>query len=436
MNKKLQSVLSVVLLLVCGLCLFTSCASEKLDFYSNIESSLGVVAKLVRAMHGWIGNYGWTVVVFTVFLKIVMLPLDFWQRYASRKATLKSKKMQPLLAAIDKRYGANTQRAQEEKAKLYKKNGGTGMGGMCLPMIVSMVVFFIMFGGLRDYSNYLSVKQFKELSHTYYDTCITQLRGEEGNPFAEQFASYDSKMAAITDDDSEANKALKAKMEVVSDVFKYADKSGNAELTAKCDAATQNAVKAVQDYYVEHKESWLWIQNVGQPDTWQPIMPSYNDAGDSNSIATIVNTDTFSGGKELYNTIRNAVLATGGYGDNGSWNGLLILPVLSIALSFLSMFISQKMESRNRKGDETPVADSQTAQQQAMTNKTMMIIMPLMMAYFGFLYTGAFAIYMVCNYAISILSTVALRVPVEKAVTKSLDKAEQKENGGKASYMR
>ena len=129
MSKKIQSVLSVALILLCGLCLFTSCASQKLDFFTNIGDSLDPVAKLVRAMHGWIGNYGWTVVVFTVFLKVVMLPLDFWQRYASRKATLKNKKMQPLLAAIDKRYGANTQRSQEEKAKLYKKNGGSGMGG-------------------------------------------------------------------------------------------------------------------------------------------------------------------------------------------------------------------------------------------------------------------------------------------------------------------
>ena len=165
-------------------------------------------------------------------------------------------------------------------------------------------------------------------------------------------------------------------------------------------------------------------------------MPSFNDSGDSNSFATIVNKDSFSGGKELYNTIRNAVLQTGGYGANGSWNGLLILPILSIALSFLSMFISQKIENRNRKGDDTPQVDSETMKQQQMTNKTMMIIMPLMMAYFGFLYTGAFAIYMVCNYAISILSTVALRTPVEKVVIKSLEKQEQKDNSGKASYMR
>jgi len=67
----------------------------------------------------------------------------------------------------------------------------------------------------------------------------------------------------------------------------------------------------------------------------------------------------------------------------------------------------------------------------------MMIMMPVMMAVFGFMYTGAFAIYMVVNYSLSILSTVALRVPVEKAVQKSILKSAKKGDGSqKANYER
>ena len=164
-------------------------------------------------------------------------------------------------------------------------------------------------------------------------------------------------------------------------------------------------------------------------------MASY-DTG-MNSFTTVVNKDTFTGGKTLYNTIRDAVLEVGGYGNNGSWNGLLILPILSIVLSFLSMFISQKLEAKHRP-DQPEQAQPQTEEQkqQQDSSKMMMIMMPLMMAYFGFLYTGAFAIYMVANYAISILSTIALRAPVEKAVLKKLQAQEEKDNSGKASYMR
>ena len=158
-------------------------------------------------------------------------------------------------------------------------------------------------------------------------------------------------------------------------------------------------------------------------------MPAYNDS--SNGFGAVVDMSEFGvdNGVSHYEMIRSAVLETGKRGDEGKWNGLMILPILSIGLSFLSMFISQQMDKKTRKGET-----QQDAQQKA-TNTTMMIMMPLMMAFFGFMYTGAFAIYMVANYTLSILTTVALRLPIEKIVQKSLAKSGNSDNG-KASYMR
>lgn len=164
-------------------------------------------------------------------------------------------------------------------------------------------------------------------------------------------------------------------------------------------------------------------------------MPSYSRG--ANAFSTAIDMKNFpdGDGETTYNIIRDAILAVDGYGANGSWNGLMILPILSIGLSFLSMWLSQYLEKKSRKGEPKPEPTAQNQQQQA-TNKMMMIIMPLMMAVFGFMYTGAFAIYMVCNYTLSIISTVALRWPVEKMVEKSLAKSDKKDNNGKASYMR
>ena len=118
------------------------------------------------------------------------------------------------------------------------------------------------------------------------------------------------------------------------------------------------------------------------------------------------------------------------YGKNGSWNGLMILPLMSVALSFLSMWISQRMERKTRSGEVVQ------NQQQAAQSKTMMIMMPLMMAWFGFMYTGSFAIYMVVNYFLSIFSTIGLRAPVEKMVERKLAQEEAASAPTKASYMR
>lgn len=45
-----------------------------------------------------IGNYGWSIVVFTLLLRIVLFPFDYKSRVSMRKTT----KLQPQLAALQK----------------------------------------------------------------------------------------------------------------------------------------------------------------------------------------------------------------------------------------------------------------------------------------------------------------------------------------------
>ena len=442
MNKKTKNVLILVLIAVFCIFIFASCSTTTPDILEYSEEDLGVMGKLVKLMHQWIGNYGWTVVVFTVFLKILMLPLDFWQRYASRKSTLKMQQMQPIIEGIDKRYGANTQRANEEKQKLYKKQGFSMMSS-CLPMIVSMVIFFVMFAGLRNYSTYSNITNFKEMTKVYYDAYFEQIKNDSDE---EMYRVY---LEGIGDIDG-YNAAKANADKTYGDAIFVEDKDGEkltvAELMGrnkgieavknrfseeKCDELREKALEEVSKYYEGNHESWLWIQNVWQPDTWATIMQPFEGGQfEGGGFSTTVNLN-FPGAEYVYEEIRNAVLATGGHGANGSWNGLMILPFMSIGLSFLSMFISQRLERKNRKGE---VAE-QNAQQKA-TSRMMMIIMPLMMAWFGFIYTGAFAIYMVVNYSLSILSTVLMRYPVEKVVVKRLNKDEKKNKSNRATYMR
>ena len=444
MNKKTRNVLLLVILAVVCLLVFAAC-NKVPDINTYSDDDLGVMGKLVRWMHGWVGNYGWTVVVFTVFLKVIMLPLDFWQRYAARKSALKMQQMQPVLEGIDKRYGANTQRANEEKQKLYKKQGFSMMSS-CLPMIVSMVIFFIMFAGLRNYSTYSSIKNFKELSNTYYEVYSEQILAKNGDDYANGDLAiafkdrYDDVLKSSNElGYNEETALLKARIEGTIQAKEFASKQGNASYNEIIANAEDAAFQAVKDYYAEHHESWLWIENIWQPDTWASIMQPYGGSSFGSSFAggafsTSVNLKEYpdhTQAEDTYNIIRNAVLETGGHGNNGTWNGFMILPFMSIGLSFLSIFISQRMERKNRKGE---VVQQNT--QQAATNKMMMIMMPLMMAWFGFIYTGAFAIYMVVNYSLSILTTVAMRWPVERFVNRNLNKDEKKNKSNKATYMR
>lgn len=433
MNKKTRSILIGIMLIVMCCVVLVSCSNDRVSYFDYTKKDMGLVGQLIYWMRSWIGNYGWTVVVFTVFLKLIMLPLDFWQRYSARKSAVKMQKMQPLLDGIDKRYGANTQRANEEKQKLYKKQGYSMMSS-CLPMIISMVVFFVMFAGLRHYSTYSSIEMFRVLSNEYYDSFYERVMSlDENDEIRKTYqAVYDEKYAEklgeLRLDNPEADDAQAVLAGKIGGATAIADTQYGAE-------SKTLALEAIKTTYESDiKESWLWINNVWQPDTWASVMPSYDDR--FNSFKQQVNMTGYpdqSGGEKTYEIIRGAILETGSYGKNGSWNGLMILPIVSIGLSFLSMWLSQFIENKNRK--KAGIENTQN-QQQAMTNKIMMVMMPLMMAYFGFIYTGAFAIYMVVNYMMSIISTVALRVPVEKLVEKNLAKGDKKDKGSKASYMR
>ncbi|MBR7177882.1 MAG: membrane protein insertase YidC [Clostridia bacterium] len=420
MKKKISSVLTVVLLLALGLTLFASCTQKKVEVFDP-ESGLGVVGKLVMWMYNWIGNYGWTVVVFTVFLKILMLPLDIWQRYSTRKSTLKQKKVQPLLDNIDKRYGANTQRANEEKQKLLKKQG-ISVASACLPMIVTMVVFFLMFAGLREFSYYKNIQTFNSLTKAYYSTIEDQVQLAGGEVLEAYQFEYDKTKASLNISDDDVRIVL-AQIDGVNNL----DGKGFDTQLAQWRAL---AKEAIQKEYKNQQDSWLWIHNISQPDTWAKVMPEFSSG--ENNFATYVNTEAFASAEKTYNIIRSAVMEMDdiSYGKNGSWNGLMILPLMSVALSFLSMWISQRMERKTRSGEVVQ------NQQQAAQSKTMMIMMPLMMAWFGFMYTGSFAIYMVVNYFLSIFSTIGLRAPVEKMVERKLAQEEAASAPTKASYMR
>ena len=464
MSKKISSILTIVLLASLCLMVLVSCGSSRVSFFDYSDKNLGPIGQLVRLMHKWIGNYGWTVVVFTVFLKLLLLPLDFWQRYSARKSSAKMQKMQPLIEAIDKRYGANTPRANDEKKKLYQKQGYS-MLSSCLPMIISMAVFFVMFAGLRNYSTYSTITTFEKLSNEYYRVYSEQIvnkGGDIANTYQVKYDSeYEAKIKEFQDkleegaevsDKDKSYAELHARIEGISAVI------ANTQFEAQYKEAEALARKTIQVEYVGGKlptgvtftedgeeytfgdeeadgiqESWLWIQNVWQPDTWDTVMPPYKGGANANSFSQQIDMTGYPGdmGEKTYNIIREEILKTGVRGTQGKWNGLMILPILSIGLSFLSMFVTQLMEKKNRKGEAV-----QQNQQQAATNKTMMILMPLMMAYFGFIYTGAFAIYMVFNYTLSIISTVALRIPVEKLVEKNLAKGDKNDKSSKASYMR
>ncbi len=95
------------------------------------------LAYLIRPFYHLVKNYGLTLIIVTVLIRLATIPLTVM----SQKSTAKTQQLQPQIAEIQKKYKNDKEKMSLEMQKLYTKNKVNPMGG-CLPMIVQMFVLF------------------------------------------------------------------------------------------------------------------------------------------------------------------------------------------------------------------------------------------------------------------------------------------------------
>lgn len=103
---------------------------------------------ILNGINSVIHNYGWSMVVFTLLIKLILLPLD----YKSRKSMRRMTRLQPQVAKLQKKYANDKEKLNQKTAELYRREGINPMSG-CLPMLVSMAILFIMFAAMRTVAN-------------------------------------------------------------------------------------------------------------------------------------------------------------------------------------------------------------------------------------------------------------------------------------------
>ena len=81
-----------------------------LNINFDFQASENLISRLLMWIYGWMGNYGWTIILFTVVLRLITLPLDFWQKLSMKKNSKIMEEITPIMTKIDKAYGDNVQR--------------------------------------------------------------------------------------------------------------------------------------------------------------------------------------------------------------------------------------------------------------------------------------------------------------------------------------
>jgi YidC/Oxa1 family membrane protein insertase len=103
-----------------------------------------IVMRLLLWMHDTLRlSYGWVLVIFGIAVRLILWPLN--QR--AMRSSLKMQAIQPEMAAIQKKYGNNPQKQQEEMVRIYREHGMSpfSMFSGCLPMLIPMPVLFALF---------------------------------------------------------------------------------------------------------------------------------------------------------------------------------------------------------------------------------------------------------------------------------------------------
>ncbi len=433
----------------------------------NLKAPGGMWEWLLIKGFGWIKDYGLRIIVFIILLKIILLPIDIFQRYKMRKNQKITERIKPQLEDMQKRYGNDKNMLSQKQMELNKKEGFSYFSS-CIPMILTLVIFITLLQGMNNISQYMVFKQYAEWYDVYTETLVVEEEklgqeyidlkaavenntaqindsGRRINELRDGILSADDtlseeiptldKIRATDDAETEINKLLKPIDDLLSDGKHEAIKSQleeyktlineyvplwnelsslNAMLVGLRAPAIQKAQEAVIAYDKEHSDSFLWIKSIWQPDTtWST--PVFEDEASFRVAVTGYIGDAAAGCGSCNSSKNKTGLPQEQLDEMLSRYDEVTEAIIStnkdmkngyfilVALVVLLSFFSQWIMQRLQKKSGQFEANGAVG---GGSMKIMMFIMPILLGLFAIRYTSAFALYMVTNSAMSILINV------------------------------
>lgn len=95
---------------------------------------------ILRSLYDATLNYGLAIILFTVFIKLITIPLSLKQQRSMKK----TQEIQPELLKLQEKYKDNQQKLAEEMQKLYQKEKVNPFAG-CLLLLIQLPIIYAMF---------------------------------------------------------------------------------------------------------------------------------------------------------------------------------------------------------------------------------------------------------------------------------------------------
>jgi YidC/Oxa1 family membrane protein insertase len=99
---------------------------------------------VLREIYSVLGSWGWSIVILTVIVRLILMPLTFRQ-FRSAQAM---QQLQPKIKEIQRKYKSDKRKLQEETMKLYQEYRVNPFAS-CLPLLIQMPIFICLYYAIR-----------------------------------------------------------------------------------------------------------------------------------------------------------------------------------------------------------------------------------------------------------------------------------------------
>ena len=455
------------------------------------DIALNFIGQLINTLVNGIGIVGVGIIVFSLILKAIVLPFDIIQRVNMRKQNQKMAENKDKLEKLQKQY-ANDKQKYNEKLMEFQKANGMNMFASCLPMILSIVIFFVAIGAFNSYSQYANMSNYNEMATAYNQTIEYYTAEVDENNVSYSIQKQDGSWEEYTTmvdgtthltykEENTPGKYIFLRVPVSAytegDLHEYAQNVvdgkvfqnggiikpyyvvdtvtalANSEISAEVTTImTNNAGMSQEDACAEYfrmkardnvvkvynesvsgKMSFLWIKNIWQTDAMykHPIL-SYSDF-------------TMGMGNEGFATPYQAPAVSladmGNYTDvykEGAYDEITKNLgaqkaefngyFILIVLSIGTILLQQIITMKAQKAQNQ---FSTVDGQGGSQSKMMLVVMTGMFAIFSFMYSSAFSIYMITSNIISLASMLIINKIVDVVMEKKESKTFQEKHSMK-----
>lgn len=303
---------------------------------------------LISIFSNFIGSFGWTIIVFTILLKVILTPIDFFQRRNARIQAELQEEMKPEIEKVKEKYGnvpdVCRQKIQEKQMEFYKRKNYSIVGGcaiMAISMIITITIFLTLYNTIVYIGKVQTTNMYTTLANEY-TRVYTETANEE--------------------------KAQEAVLEMY--------KSG------------------------EVTQGWLWVKNVWRGDVATSPIPKYKEFIAVSKYSDKAESDNYLS-EDNYLKVMQPVLDS----EKGV-NGYYILILLAGLVSYFSIALSSGFKDKKAKDEKAK--DKKTGNKVAKQGESeldptkkiggaLKFVIPAIMVLFTLISNAVFALYIISN---------------------------------------